>query len=383
MNLVFSDEQEEYRRQIRSFTERVLRPLAERQFDFTTPLSRDDIRAIRRVIEGHEIATAPPLRPDGTLDRISLGVFVEEVSRINICLALLGNALFFPLWNIRDLLDEEQAKIYEHVFAPGEIVSMGLSEPNVGSDPTQIETRARRTETGWVINGRKQWTSYATISAGILTACRKAEEDGGGISLFLVDRTTQEYEVGVIPCLGMSAISTCEVRFEDCWVPPEAELTPDRDGLRAALELVEQARFDIVFQSIGVAQAALDLAVSYAKDRTQFGRPIGSFQLIQGMLADMATQLEAARLLAYRACSLVEAGHPARAEISMAKAYATEVGVRVTSAAIQVHGAIGLTKECAAERYLRDARMLTIPDGTTQIHKLVIGRELTGISAFR
>jgi acyl-CoA dehydrogenase len=383
MNLVFSDEQEEYRRQVRNFAARVLRPLAEQQFDFTTPLSRDDIGALRRAIEVHEVAMSAPVRPDGTLDRICLGVFVEEVSRVNICLALLGNALFFPLWNIRDLLDEQQAKIYAHVFAPGEIVSMGLSEPNVGSDPSQIETRARRTDTGWVINGRKQWTSYATISAGILTACRKADEDGGGISLFLMDRTTQEYDVRVIPCLGMSAISTCEVTFEECWVPPEAELTPDRDGLRAALALVEQARFDIVFQAIGVAQAALDLAVSYAKDRAQFGRPIGSFQLIQEMLADMGTQIEAARLLAYRACSLVEAGEPARAEISMAKAYATEMGVRVASAAIQVHGAIGLTTECAAERYLRDARMLTIPDGTTQIHKLVIGRELTGLSAFR
>ena len=116
--------------------------------------------------------------------------------------------------------------------------------------------------------------------------------------------------------------------------------------------------------------------------RTQAGRPIASFQLVQGLLADMATEVELARLMCYRAASLMMAGAPARAEISMAKSYATEMSVRVASRGIEVHGAIGLTRECAAERYLRDARMLTIPDGTTQIHKLVIGRELTGVSAF-
>ena len=145
---------------------------------------------------------------------------------------------------------------------------------------------------------------------------------------------------------------------------------------------MSRAGLKIVFEAVGIAQAALDLAVGYAKVRTQAGRPIASFQLVQGLLADMATEVELARLMGYRAASLMMAGAPARAEISMAKSYATEMSVRVASRGIEVHGAIGLTRECAAERYLRDARMLTIPDGTTQIHKLVIGRELTGLNAF-
>jgi alkylation response protein AidB-like acyl-CoA dehydrogenase len=258
-----------------------------------------------------------------------------------------------------------------------------MSEPNAGSNPSQIETTARRADDGgWILNGSKLWTSHAQVAAGVMVAARKIDGDDNLVSLFMVDRDEQEYDVQIVPCLGMDAIETCQVTFQDCWVPAEAELTPGKGGLASALSLVEQARLKIVFMGVGVAQAALDLAVQYAKDRTQFGRPIGSFQLVQAMLADMAIEIEAARLLGYRAASLYAAKQPARMAMSMAKAYATEMSVRVTSKAIQVHGGIGLTKECAAERYFRDARMLTIPDGTTQIHQLVIGRELTGLSAF-
>jgi acyl-CoA dehydrogenase len=172
------------------------------------------------------------------------------------------------------------------------------------------------------------------------------------------------------------------VNFEDCWVPEEAEIAAGRGGLQAALKLVEQGRLKIIFMAVGVSQASLDLAAQYARDRTQFGRPIGSFQLVQEMLADMAIGVEASRLLAYRAASLYQQGLPARSAVSMAKAFSTETAVQVTSLGIQVHGAIGLTKECKAEQYFRDARMMTIPDGTTQIHKLVIGREITGLNAF-
>jgi len=212
----------------------------------------------------------------------------------------------------------------------------------------------------------------------------KKIEDGerGEVALFLVDRDEQKYDIRKVPLLGFNAVSTCEVTFDECWVPPEAEIGVGRGGLQAALKLVEQGRLKLIFMAVGVGQASLDLATQYAKDRSQFGKPIGSFQMVQEMLADMAMEVEASRLLAYRAASLYQEGLPARAAVSMAKAYSTEAAVRVTSLGIQVHGAIGLTKECKAEQYFRDARMMTIPDGTTQIHKLVIGRELTGLNAF-
>jgi acyl-CoA dehydrogenase len=382
MELVYSEEEAAYREAVRGFVNGVLRPLTEHAYDLRKPLSRGDIAALRGEIGRYDIATMAPLREDGSLDLICFGIFIEEVSRLDGAFASLANALFFPVWDMAALLDDTQREQYGHLFAPGEIVSMGLSEPGAGSNPSQIQTTARRVDGGWVLSGRKLWTSHAAIAAGVLVAARKVDTPEAGISLFLLDARRDAYQVRTIGCIGGDAIATCEVLIDDVPVPALAELTPGKDGLRSALRLVEQGRLKIVFQAVGIAQAALDLAVGYAKVRTQAGRPIASFQLVQGLLADMATEVELARLMCYRAASLMMAGAPARAEISMAKSYATEMSVRVASRGIEVHGAIGLTRECAAERYLRDARMLTIPDGTTQIHKLVIGRELTGVSAF-
>jgi alkylation response protein AidB-like acyl-CoA dehydrogenase len=382
VKLVYSEDEAAYRDAVRRFVERELRPLVEEKYDFSRPQTREDIANLRADIAQHDIATEAPRRDDGTTDHICLCIFIEEISRVNMGLASLAGALFFPVWDMVELLSEIQRERYGHLFAPGEMVSMGMSEPNAGSNPSQIETVARRVDDGWVISGRKLWTSHAQIAAGIMVAARKFDGGDRQVSLFMVDRQEQDYEVRVVPTLGMHATSTCEVAFDDCWVPREAELTPGQGGLASALSLVEQARLKMVFMAVGVAQASLEAAVQYARGRTQFGKAIGSFQLVQEMLAEMATQIEAARLLGYRAASLYEAKQPARATMSMAKAYATEMAVRVTSLGIQVHGGIGLTEECNAERYFRDARMLTIPDGTTQIHQLVIGRELTGLSAF-
>jgi alkylation response protein AidB-like acyl-CoA dehydrogenase len=383
VDLVYTETEIAYRDAVRDFVVRVLRPLVTQRYDLRLTLSRREVDELRTEIGRHEIATTPPLRDDGSMDWIAFGIFIEEVSRLDGAFASLANALFFPVWDMSSLLaTDEQRRLYSHVFAPGEIVSMGLSEPNAGSNPAQIETTARAVDDGWVINGRKLWTSHAAIAAGILVAARKIDIDERTVSLFLLDAASDKYEVRTIDCIGGDAIATCEVVLDDVHVPACAEMTPGHGGLGSALHLVEQGRLKIVFQAVGIAQAALDLAVEYAKVRTQFGRPIGSFQLVQQMLADMATEVELARLICYRAASLLMAGKTARTEISMAKSYATEAAVRVASLGVQVHGAIGLTSECPAERYLRDARMLTIPDGTTQIHKLVIGRELTGLNAF-
>jgi alkylation response protein AidB-like acyl-CoA dehydrogenase len=383
VDLVYLDIQAQYQTQVRRFAHNVLRPLVETEFDFSRALDSEDVKRFRERIEHHEIATTAPVLENGELDLICFGIFIEEISRVNCGLASLANALFFPVWDMVTLLDERQLERYGNLFAPGQIVSMGLSEPNAGSNPSQIETVATRTEDGWVLNGQKLWTSHALVAGGVMVAARKIEDgQRREIALFLVDRSEQKYDIKKIPLLGFNAVSTCEVNFEDCWVPAEAEIAADRGGLQAALKLVEQGRLKLIFMAVGVAQASLDLAVQYARDRTQFGRPIGSFQLVQEMLADMAIQVEASRLLAYRAASLYQQGLPARSAVSMAKAFSTEAAVHVTSLGIQVHGAIGLTKECKAEQYFRDARMMTIPDGTTQIHKLVIGRELTGLNAF-
>jgi alkylation response protein AidB-like acyl-CoA dehydrogenase len=383
MQVVYSEDQAEYQRQVRSFVERELRPLVETEYDFSRPLTRDDVSGIRSRIASHEIAVTAPRREGGQLDLICFSIFIEEVSKLHFGFGSLAMAIFFEVWDMIDLLNDAQRARYERLFAPGALMSIAISEPNVGSNPSQIEATATRTADGWVLNGTKLWTSHAQISDGIMVACRKLDDgDDQGVSLFIVDRAEQEYDVRSIPCLGMDATSVCEVTFDECWLPAEAEATRGRGGLRSALHLVEQARLRVVSMAVGAAQASLDLAVEYAKSREQFGRPIASFQMVQGMLAEMATQIEAARLLGYRAASLLMAGESARVAMSMAKSFATDIAVDVTSKGIQIHGAMGLTKECKAERYFRDAKMLTIPDGTTQIHQLVIGKALTGISAF-
>jgi alkylation response protein AidB-like acyl-CoA dehydrogenase len=377
--VILEQHHDEYRAQVRAFMDAVVAPAID-ELDMTRPLDRGEVAGLRKTFAEHEIATTEPRHEDGRPDLIAVAIFTEELNRVDASLGAMPSALFFSTLPMEAFLEEEQQKLHGHLFEFGKLVSVGLSEPGVGSNPSALRTTARRDGDGWVINGEKLWTSNATISDGILVTCRVSEEDDR-LAMFLVDRETYAYEPRAIPCLGMSAISTCEVRFDNCRVPDSARIGSSVGGLRGNLSLLNRARLNISFTSIGIAQAALEEAITYAKTREQFGKPIGSFQLVQEMVADMATRVTAARALAFHAAALVEAGRPARMELSMAKAVCTEMAVEVTSLGIQVHGAMGLTKECNAERYFRDARMQTIPDGTTQIHKLIIGRELLGISA--
>jgi acyl-CoA dehydrogenase len=385
MDLCFDDDQEAYRAAVHQFADEVLAPIAREKYDFRRPLSRADMQAIAADMAKFEIATVTPTTASGGIDLIYLAIFIEEISRIDFGFASLANAMFFQVWDMGSLLrTEEQQRRYGFMFGRAEMTAIAISEPEAASNPADMRTTARKVDGGWLINGHKLWTSHATVASGILTAAKKEADgdDTGQISLFMVEPDLEGLQITPVETIGMNATSVCELTFVDVFVPDAADLTPGA-GLGAALHLVEQARIKMIFMAVGVAQAALDLAVNYAKQRTQFGRPIASFQLVQEMLAEMSTLTETSRLLGYRACSLMMRGDPARAEVSRAKAYATEAAVRACSLGIQVHGAMGLTKEVLAEKFFRDARMLTIPDGTTEIHKLVIGRQLTGISAFK
>jgi acyl-CoA dehydrogenase len=386
MDLCYDEDQQAYREAVRAFADGVLAPIAHDQYDFGRALSRKEVQAIAGAIERYQIATEPPLTEDGRPDLIYLAIFIEEISRIDVAFASLANALFFQVWDMAALLvTERQQELYGHMFGRGEMVAIAMSEPEAASNPADMRTRARLVEGGFQIEGHKLWISHAAIAAGILVAARKGEESGEPeqISLFMVDPADDGCEVTPIETIGMDGVTLCEVKLSRVRVPADADLTPGSGGLRAALRLVEQARLKIAFMAAGIAQAALELAVDYAKERRQFGRPIASLQLVQEMLAEMSTLAETSRLLGYRAASLMMRGQPARAEVSRAKAYATEAAVKAASLGIQVHGAMGLTRGYPAEKLFRDARMLTIPDGTTEIHKLVIGRELTGINAIR
>jgi alkylation response protein AidB-like acyl-CoA dehydrogenase len=198
----------------------------------------------------------------------------------------------------------------------------------------------------------------------------------------IVEKEVSPYEARDLPKLGLRSFPTAELVFQDCRVPKENLLVAPGQGLKETLRSFESARAGMAIGSVGMAQAAIDASVRYAKERIQFGKPIGSFQLIQEMIADMVAETEAARLLAYRAHSLLDKKVRCDRETSMAKFYATEAAVRVTSMAIQIHGAYGLSEEYPVERYFRDARSFTIPDGTTQIQKMIVARRVLGLSAF-
>lgn len=279
---------------------------------------------------------------------------------------------------------EQKARFVPDLLAGRKIAGTATSEPNVGSDPRGIETTAVLAGDHYVLNGTKLWaTNGSILDTAIVVAALGKDPDGRNlITRFIVDRAESPFESREVPTIGFQQGHLGELVFRDCRVP-KANLLGEPGDAHSSLTftwLANRANMGLI--GVHLAQRALDASVAYAKERVQFGKPIGSFQLVQEMLAEMATLTDASRLLCYRALALLDRGVWCHRESSMAKAYATEAAVRVTNLAIQIHGAYGLTKEFPLERWARDARMITIPDGTTQIQRLIIGRELVGLRAF-
>lgn len=264
------------------------------------------------------------------------------------------------------------------------IGAAAITEPNVGSYPAAAETTAVQDGDSWIINGTKMFISNGAI-ADVVTVTASLDRSLGakGLATFIVDKDESPFEARYIPTIGERNDFLGELTFRDCRIPLDNLIVPEGNAYAATLKGFQTARGYVALTAVHVAQLAIDAAVQYAKDRPQFGKPIASFQMIQDMLAEMQTECDAARLLAYRALDATDRGERVPHWASMAKWYATEMAVRVTGKAVQIHGAYGLTEEFPVSRYYRDARMLTIPDGTTQIQKLIIGREMTGIDAIR
>jgi len=254
-----------------------------------------------------------------------------------------------------------------------------VTEPGGGSGVRQMKTRAVRQGDGFLVNGEKTFISNATIADVIMLTAKTGPDE---FSMFLVDPREHKIETREIPKLGLKSWSMGQIHFADTWVGQEYLIGTQGGGLRETMRGFERARIFISLLALGIGQASLDAAVGYAREREQFGRPIGALQLMQQLVAEMATDLHASRLLIYRGLALLDRGERCNLEAAMAKAYATEAAVRIASRAIQIHGAYGLTTEFPLERHFRNARMLTIPDGTTQINQLIIGRELLGLDAF-
>lgn len=275
--------------------------------------------------------------------------------------------------------NEEQKRKYLPKLASGEwIGAWGLTEPNTGSDALRMKCVAKKVDGGWLINGAKNWITHG-ISGNVAVVLARTGEllDSRGISAFVVERGTPGFKGGKKENkLGMRASETAEMIFEDCFVPDENLLGNEGEGFIQAMKILDGGRISIAALSLGIAKGAYYAARKYSNEREQFGKPISSFQAIAFKIADMATEIEASQLLIDQACYLKNEGLPLTKESAMAKYYASETAVRVSTDAVQIFGGYGYTKDFPVEKYYRDSKLCTIGEGTSEIQKLVISRQI-------
>lgn len=274
---------------------------------------------------------------------------------------------------------EEQRLAFVTRLVSGQAVAgaFALSEPHAGSDPGALRTTAVKKGDRWVLNGAKQWITSGAYAGVMVVWARTAPQGHKGISCFIVEGGTRGLVIGrAEDKLGLRASNTVALSFEDCEVPEGNLLGQVGDGFKLAMIALDGGRIGIASQSVGLARAAIEASVRYAKERKAFGQPIGRFQGLAFMLADMQTRTQAAELLTLRAASLKEAGRPFTREASMAKLFASETSNWAADRAVQIHGGYGYIDEFPVERYLRDARVQTIYEGTSEVQRLVIAREV-------
>ncbi|HEV8152076.1 MAG TPA: acyl-CoA dehydrogenase family protein, partial [Solirubrobacteraceae bacterium] len=280
---------------------------------------------------------------------------------------------------------EEQKQRYLPRLCSGEWLGcFGLTEPDTGSDAANQRTRAVRQDDGsWRINGAKMWISLGNHARlALVFAQTDPEKAHRGLACFLVETDQPGFQPSELHGkMGLHASDTAQIALDDVVAAPDAVLGEIGDGFKVAMSALDSGRYSVAAGCVGLCEASLDASVAYAKERTQFGRPIAAFQLVQEMLADMKVRTDAARMLVWRAGALKDAGKPSTTETSIAKLYATEAACWCADRAIQVHGGSGYVDDHPVERYYRDARVTTLYEGTSQIQKLIIGRALTGVNA--
>ena len=320
------------------------------------------------------------------IDYISHGLVAEELSRVcNVVRSFYNVHVSLVALTILGWGTEEQKKRYlPELAALRKIGCFCLTEPNSGSDAAALGMRAVRQDGRWLLRGTKMWITNGPVAdLGIVFARTGPAGEDPAITAFLVEMPAPGLERREIKGkLGMSAASTGELSFADVEVPEENVLGEVGHGMRVALSALDHGRYTTAAGCVGIARACIDAAKKYALERTQFGRPIASFQLIQEAIADMVTEMEAARLLVYRAGFLKQQGRRNAREVALAKYFASEMAIRAASKAIQIHGSYGYSDEYPVERFFRDARLNTIVEGTSEVQKLVIGFHELGIRAF-
>ena len=311
---------------------------------------------------------------------VEYATIIEELSRVDGSVGISVAAHNSLCSNhIYQYGTEEQKQKYLVPLASGQkLGAWGLTEPSAGSDASGTKTTAVPTEGGWIVNGSKNFITHA-IHGDICVAMAVTDKEkrSKGISAFVFEKGMQGFSPSKKENkLGLRASETASVVFEDCFVAADKMLGEEGQGFVNAMEILDGGRISIAALAVGIAQGAYESAVRYAKERQQFGKPIAEFQAIQFKLADMATKIDAARLLMYRAASLKDNGKKTTKESSMAKLYSSEISVNVCEEAIQVHGGYGYTKDYPPEKYWRDSKLCTIGEGTSEIQRIIIAREV-------
>jgi butyryl-CoA dehydrogenase len=382
LNLDLTDEQRLIRETARDFADREIIPRA-RENDRA---ERFDLELVQRIAEMGYLG-APVAEEYGgrSLDYISYGLVVEEIGRgdssartvVSVQTSLVAGSI--EQWGT-----EEQKRELLPKLCSGEWLGcFGLTEPGTGSDAASVATRATKRNGGWSISGSKMFISLGNnANVAMIFAQTDPEKKHRGVACFLVptDRpgfTAQE----IHGKLGLRASDTAELSLDGVEVSDDEMLGEVGDGFKIAMSALDRGRYSVAAGCVGIAQGCVNESVKYSQERRQFDRPIASFQLVQELIAEMVVDTDAARLLVWRAGHLKDQKKPNTLETSIAKYYATEAAVRCANAAIQVHGGYGYIDEYPVERYMRDARVTTLYEGTSQIQKLIIGRHATGINA--
>ena len=379
MEFRLTEQMELLRKTVREFAEREVAPIA-REYDARGEFPAETVMKMAEL--GLLGMMVPPELGGPGASTLEYATAVEEVARIDGSHALImaaHNSLCTG--NILIAGTDDQKRRYVPELAAGKkIGAWGLTEPSVGSDAGGMKTAAKPEGNHWVIDGAKNFCTNAPVAGTfVITAKTDAAKGNRGISAFIIEKGTPGLHIGKIEDkLGMRASATSQVILEGCKIPAENLLGGLGEGFVNALQTLDGGRIGIGALGVGIAQGAFDESVKYAKERTQFGEPIANFQAIQWKLADMAVKIEAARMLVHRAAWLRDRGMPFKKEASMGKLFASEAAMWVTTQAVQVHGGYGYIKDYPVERMFRDAKLCEIGEGTSEIQRLVIARELLG-----
>ncbi|HEY0452797.1 acyl-CoA dehydrogenase family protein [Actinophytocola sp.] len=382
MDLSLSEEQAALRDLARDFVDREVVPNV-RDWDRAEQVDRSIVGKLGEV--GFLGLTVPEEYGGSGGDHLSYCLMMEEIGRgdsairgiVSVTLGLVGKT-------IATFGTEEQKASWLPRLCSGEALScFGLTEPDTGSDAGNLSTKAVRDGSDWVLSGSKMFITNGTWADLALIFARTGEPGPRGVTAFLVPTASPGFEHREIKGkLGLRGQSTGELILSSVRVPASAVLGEEGQGFKIAMAALDKGRMSVAAGCVGLARAALEASTKYAGERHQFGRPIAGFQLVQEMLADMAVGTDAARLLVWRVADLIDRGLPFRTEASMAKLHASENAVAAANLAIQVYGGYGYLDEYPVEKILRDARVMTLYEGTSQVQKLLIGRALTGVNAF-